>query len=1111
MKTWTKMIKFKCSFLIGLFFMAALLLFPLDPHKKLTQYIHKKWGTDDGLPNNYISAVLQTGDGYLWVGTYEGLVRFDGVTFTVFNKDNNSEIKDNRITVLFESSEQTLWVGTRGGLTLIKNGEFKSWIKGTKNNGLLHHVVQTVQEDWQGNVWIGYQGKGISFFKKRNVRYPLHPAELSRIPDINVIARDKYYPEILWIGTASGLFLLKNGKLTEVPMKTQDGTPLTPIGAIRTLISNKKGNILVGTDKSGLIHVKYREATSQLAGYSYTYRKQPGLKSDWINVVFVDRDENTWVGTEGGGLHRLYADSISVFAEKDGLSNDAVNCIHEDREGNLWVGTYSGLDLLMNGKFTSYTEKEGLLDNGTWTLYEDSQKRLWITTNEGLNCFQEGRFTSFTIKDGLSSSLVSSTWEDKKGNLWIGTYDKGLNCLKNGRFGYCGKDYGLYEQSVRVVYVDSRANLWVGTYGQGLFKLPDNQHTFTSISTKNGLSSDHIFVIFEDHKGGLWIGTDGGGLNYLKDNHIYLFTQANGLSSNAIFSIYEDMEENQDKKGALWIGTEDGGLNYFKDGTIVPITRQQGLRDNTIYQIIEDDNGFLWMSGHKGISRVRKQELYDFLEGKILRVTPALFGKADGMKVDECSGGFQPAGCKTSQGKIWFPTPHGIVGVDPDDIKINTLAPPVHIEKVVVNGKPAQGVEPLSLEPHVKKIAIHYTALSLSEPRNVKFKYIMEGFEDHWVNSQNRKDRIAIYTNLPPGQYRFRLTACNNDGIWNEDGVSLDISVLYPFWQQWWFILIAVIGFAIISYLALSGLKNLIKMADFWRKKNYIGAYRIVEQIGVGGMANILKVVSGKRSKKEFLALKLIKEEFIFDEVYRKRFLDEGQIIDHLQHPHIVKVFDRGEHNHNLFIAMELLEGQTLEQVIQQTGGLSPGESLDIVLQILDALSVIHDAGIVHRDLKPGNIMLVKKKEKENFVKILDFGLAKTQSLSRVTESGMVVGTLSYLSPEQLFNSEYSFASDIYSLGTIFYEMLTGEKAYNGETPLEVMQQMFKTKPRPPKALKPDIPHQLNSIVLKMMEKQPGNRPSAETLKTALKKIKASGGQGLFLKKPPLDPAKIFD
>ena len=1078
------MIKIKCFFLIGLFFSAALLLFPLDPHKKLAQYIHKKWSTDDGLPNNYISAVLQTSDGYLWVGTFEGVARFDGVTFKVFNKYNHSEIKDNRITVLFESSDQTLWVGTRGGLTTIKNGELKSWVKGTKNNGLLHDVVQTVQEDWQGNVWIGYQGKGISGFNKGNFSSLFHLPELSQIPAVNVIGKDKHKPENLWLGTINGLFLLKKGILSEIPMKTKDGTPLSSIGSIRTFISDEQGNICIGTDKSGLIHIKYREAPSQ-SNLTYSFAKQPGLQSDWINALFKDRDQNLWVGTEGGGLHRLYNDSISVFSEKEGLANDSVNCIYEDREDNLWVGTSSGLDLLMNGKFTGYTEKEGLLDNVTWTVYEDRQKRMWITTNEGLNCFQKGHFVAYKKKDGLSSDFVSCTCEDKKGNLWIGTYDRGVNILSRAGFTRVGREQGLDAQSIRAIYQDTRGNIWVGSYGRGLFKRPINQHTFISISTKNGLSSDYIFAIYEDRQGGLWIGTDGGGLNYLKDEGISIYTKTNGLSSNSILSIMED----RDRPGALWLGTEDGGLNYFNDGNIIPVTLKEGLKDNTVYQIIEDDNGFLWMGGEKGVSRVRKQELYDFLKGKVPGITATLFGKADGIKSGQCSGSFQPAGVKASDGKIWFPTPKGVVVVDPDNIKMNILAPPVHIERVLVNGKPAQWIDRLILEPYVKKIAIHYTALSLSEPRGVKFKYMMEGFEDHWVESQNRKDRIAIYTNLLPGQYRFRLSACNNDGIWNKQGVSLDISVLYPFWQQWWFILISVIGFAIISYFALSGLKNLIKIADFWKKKNYIGAYRVVEQIGVGGMANILKVVSGKRSKKEFLALKLIKEEYIFDALYRKRFLDEGQIIDNLDNPHIVKVFDRGEHNHNLFIAMELLEGKTLEQVIQKKGALSPGESLDIMLQILDALSVIHHAGIIHRDLKPGNIMLVKKGEKENFVKILDFGLAKTQSLSRVTESGMVVGTLSYLSPEQLLNSEYSAASDIYSLGTIFYEMLTGEKAFYGETPLEVMQQMFKTKPKPPKALKKDIPDQLNSIVLKMMEKEPGNRPTAEILKTILQEL----------------------
>jgi ligand-binding sensor domain-containing protein/tRNA A-37 threonylcarbamoyl transferase component Bud32 len=1067
---------------ITLFLLASLFgvfnsnLLALDPQKQITQYIHKKWTTDDGLPENNISDILQTSDGYLWIGTGSGLVRFDGVKFDVFNKNSISGIPDNRVTVLCETSDKTLWAGTRGGLIMFKNGEFKSFTKGEKEGGLLHHVVQALQEDSQGNLWVGYQGKGASVFKKGDFSSLFHPPQFSQINVINDFCIDNWTN--LWIGSNSGLFHLKKGKLKKIPVKTKNGKL---IQTILTLISDQDGNIWMGTSNNGFIW--YRDKTYDV------YNRERGINSNWIQAVFIDRNGTLWVGAEGGGLHRWVDGNISVFAEKDGLSNDSVNCIREDREGNLWVGTYSGLNLLIDGKFTTYTEKEGLLDDVTWTVYEDQQKYLWITTNKGLNCLQKGRFLAYKKENGLSSDFVSCTWKDRKGNLWIGTYDEGLNRLINGVFTHIGKKHGIDAQSIRAIYEDTRENLWVGTYGRGLFKMSKHSRTFTSFSTENGLPGKYIFVIYEDRSGGLWIGTDGGGINHLEDEHITIYTKKNGLSSNSVFSIIED----RDRPGTLWIGTEDNGLNYFNDGKLVPITARNGLIDSTVYHIIEDDNGFFWMSGNKGVSWVQKKVLMDFVEGKISRVNASLFGKADGMKANECNGGFQPAGCRTVDGRIWFPTTKGVVSVDPDNKKINPVAPPVRIEKIVLDGKPVQVkthlISPLILKPDIKKIEIHYTALSLSEPRRVKFKYILAGFETQWVESGERKDRIATYTNIPPGQYTFRVTACNNDGIWNKQGTSLNISVLSPFWQQWWFILIAVAGFSVLSYIALSSLKNLVKMIEFWRKKNYIGKYRIIGQIESGGMANIFKAVYRKGTKKEILALKLMKDEYLFDEVYRKRFLDEGQIIDSMSHPHIVRVFERGEYHQSLFIAMEFLEGKTLDRIIGKKAPLSPGESLDIILQLLDALLEIHRSGIIHRDLKPANIMLVKKGNKENFVKILDFGLAKTQSVSRITETGMVVGTLNYLAPEQLLDSRYSTASDIYALGVIFYEMLTGEKPYKGATPLEMMQEIFKTDAKEPKALNKDIPDKLNTVLLDMIDKKPENRPSTEALQIILQKF----------------------
>jgi len=1069
---------FKCIFLVLFVWVAGFLLNALDPQKQLTQYIHKKWSANDGLPNNNIYSILQTADGYLWIGTDKGLTRFDGVKFELFEKENYPEIKDNRISVIFESRDQTLWIGTRGGLVRYKNGRFKSLVSGSgKDRGgmLLHDVINSIMEDGEGNILVGYQGEGLSIIQNGSLQGVVHPEVYSKIPLINTICRDIYRSDTFWLGTRKGIYIIKQGDLEKFSIRQKNGES---ISSILTMICTENGDIWLGTDKQGVIHLTLNRELNRWQ--SRIYNTDSGLKFNYINTLFRDSDNNIWIGTEGGGLYRLAGDEISSFSEEDGLSNDSVNCIYEDREGNLWVGTLSGLNLLMNGKFTTYTETEGLLDNMTWTVFGDRQNRLWITTNEGLNCFYRGKFTAFSRKDGLCSDFVSCTWEDRKDNLWIGTYDRGINLLRDGVFSNIGLDQGIDSLSIRAIYEDSQGNIWVGSYGSGLFIKPPKKKGFYSISTKNGLSSDYIFSIYEARNGAMWIGTDGGGINRILDDHITIYNKKDGLSSNSVFSFIEDTEKVEG--GALWLGTEDGGLNYFKNGKAIPITVKEGLSDNTVYQIIDDGNGFFWMGGHKGVSRVMKENLYDFLSGRLSSITTQLFGRADGIKGDECSGSFQPAGWKTIDGNIWFPTSQGIVCVDPEHIKINTLAPPVHIEKIYLDGQPVQWHGSLTLKPDFQKIEIHYTALSLSEPRDVKFKYILEGFDSQWETPRDRKDRIALYMNLSPGDYTFRLTACNNDGIWNKEGISLPLKVLYPFWRKWWFLLLAAVIFSLISYAVLSGIKQLYKMADFWHKKNYIGKYKIIKQIGSGGMANIYKVVSRSGHKKAYMALKLMKEEFIFDDLYRKRFLDEGKIIDSLNHPHIVKVFARGEYNNNPFIAMELLEGQTLDYLIQQKGRIPFQESVDIVRQIIEALRAIHQKGITHRDLKPGNIMIMQKENEKLYAKVLDFGLAKTQALSRVTESGLVVGTLNYLAPEQLLNSEFSPASDIYSLGVILYELLTGQKPYKGETPLEIMQQMFKSEIIDPKKINPEIPGPLNSLIMNMLDQKPENRPTAEVL-----------------------------
>lgn len=1057
----------------GLAVGAGTSLWGLDPGKRIPQFIRAQWTLDDGLPNDEIHAILQTRDGYLWLATDDGLVRFDGVKFDIFNKTETASIPDNRVTCLCETSDGALWAGTRGGLAVYSGGRFR--ILSTAN-GLLHPVVNALIEDETGNLHVGYEGSGVSVFKKSDPNTLHHPPELADVPVIKSFCRNSGGGVLA--GTVNGLYDLENGQ---------------PAGAlpgitIRTLIPGPNGTILAGTAKSGLLILREDFTVTR------RFNRKSGLLSNMVNMVTLDRRGAIWVALETGGLTRVTDGKVSLFTEKDGLSNDSVTCIHEDREGNLWVGTYAGLNRLSDGKFTTYTETDGLLDNFTWAIFQDSKKNLWIATNGGLNRFRDSRFYAYTTRDGLSSNYISCIGEDALGNLWVGTYDKGLCRLKNGVFIAVGEKQGFTSRNVHAIYRDSSGNLWVGSYGQGLFKLAKGADRFKRFSKADGnMPSDSFFVIREDSLGRVWFGTDGVGLVQLHEGKITVYNESHGLSSGIIFAIGVDSEE----PGVLWVGTENDGLNYFRDGRIVPITKEHGLKDNAVTEILDDGTGYFWIGGYRGISRIRKKELYDFASGRISRVNPTLLGKGDGMQRASCSGGYQPAGWCSHDGKIWFPTPGGLVMGDPADLKINLVPPPVHIEQVILNGKPLKATalktEPLVLRPGVRKIEFHFTALSLWEPRDVHFKYILEGFEEEWTATGQRKDRIATYTNLPPGPYTFRVIACNNDGIWNTGGASLDISVLPPFWQKWWFIALMTAAFGLLSYVVVTYLRKLFSLIEYWRKRTFFGRYRIINRIGSGGMANIFKVQAGKGTKKQFLALKLMKEEYRLDDTQRNRFLKEGQIVDNIRHPHIVQILERGEFDSNLYIAMELLEGRTLDRMLEERGRLPLKESVAIILQLLDALSAIHSAKIVHRDLKPANIMLVKKDGSDDFVKVLDFGLAKTQSLTKVTESGMVVGTLNYLSPEQLLNARYSTASDIYALGVVFYEMLTGTRPYKGDTALDIMRAIFKGDVKEPKELRAGIPGKLNRILMQLIDREPENRPSAEALISMLEALKASG------------------
>ncbi|HXJ94062.1 MAG TPA: two-component regulator propeller domain-containing protein [Terriglobia bacterium] len=741
----------------------------LNPEKAMTQYTHDVWQTQQGLPQNNVPAMVQTHDGYIWLGTELGLVRFDGVQFTVFDESNTPEIKSNVVVALAEDHEGRLWIGTQGGgLMCLKDGRFTAY---THSDGLSNDSILALHEDREGSLWIGTDGGGLDQFK--NGRFSVYRTN-EGLADNAVFSIAEDRQKSLWIGTHNGLSRLRKGAFTTYT--TTDGLGNA---YIKSVLVDKKGILWVATNGGGL---------SKFDGSRFkTLTSKDGLSSNEVWSLREDAAGTLWVGTSAG-LDRFRDGRFDAYTSKDGLSSDGIYSILEDREGSLWVGTIGGgLNRLKDGKFTTFAAQEGLSKDVVLPVYEGQDGSLWLgTAGGGLNRLKDGKVTSYTTKDGLSNDFVFSLAGDREGNLWVGTRS-GVDRFKDGKFHAHTTKNGLPTNIVLVTYVDRQDQLWVGTRG-GLSRLQNGK--FVTYTQRDGLSNGFVTSIYEDREGKLWVGTGGGGLNLFKDGKFTAYTSKQGLSSDVVLATYEDAE------GNLWVGTNGGGLNRFKDGTFTAYTMRRGLFDDAIFRILEDDNGNLWMSSDRGIFRVSKKQLNDFAEGKIGRLTCVAYGTSDGLKSPECNGGYQPAGWKTRDGRLCFPTMKGVAIVDPK-LEFNVAHFPVVIENVAVRGQLLTPRLAAQVPAGNGQLDFYYTALSFLSPDKIRFRYQLEGFDKDWVDAGAR--RAAYYTNLPPGHYRFRVAASSGDGAWNQQSASCEVFLAPRFYQASWFqVLCSLLGLTVL-------------------------------------------------------------------------------------------------------------------------------------------------------------------------------------------------------------------------------------------------------------------------------------------------------------------------
>ncbi len=742
-------------------------------------YISHEWQEEEGLPSQVVQAIAQTKDGYLWVGTKEGLARFDGTQFTTFGTNNTPELRSENINALCADQNGALWIGTEGGgVTRVLDGVFTHF---GKNDGLAGDSVRALLQGRDGCIWIGTL-TGISRFKDGlflNYNRDYSHKEETLLSDL-IFTLHEDREGALWIATARGVNRLeKDGRFT-FPGGPKDA-PTRGIGGRRG------GNIRVGSN-NGLLEY-YRKGGMREPNFS----KADGLSHNFVRSVFVDGQENLWVGTDGG-LDRLNGERFEHVLKDEGGPYDQVNAIFEDREENLWIGSKEGLIRLMPKRFNNYTTKQGLSNNNIMSVLEDHAGNMWIGTHDGLNELSDDKIIVYGPRNGIYRELITATAEGKDGSIWVGAdFDGGVTRIKDGKTRQFTYRDGMINGAVRVIHEDQAAEVWIGTsHGLSCYQ----RGRFKNYTTNEGFPGELVKTIAEDHAGTLWIGSDAGLSRWTNGQFITLTTK-NSLAQNTVSSLYEDTNR------VLWVGTQGGGLNWMRDGKIAGHCGvHEGLFSEDVFEILEDDVGYLWISSLKGVYRVSKKQLSALEKHEIAAVTSISFGRAEGLISIQYNGVAKPSGWRSRDGRLWFASTKGLIVAD-RNIKVNETPPPVFIEQVLADRKPmlrwpAGQDTMLKIPPGSGEMEFQYAALSLKAPGKNRFRYQLEGVDHGWVEGDTQHS--AHYSGLRPETYRFRVMACNSDGIWNETGAVLAFEMLPFFWQTWWFQgSLVVVGILIIG------------------------------------------------------------------------------------------------------------------------------------------------------------------------------------------------------------------------------------------------------------------------------------------------------------------------
>jgi signal transduction histidine kinase/ligand-binding sensor domain-containing protein len=743
--------------------------FALNPALDVSQYAHTTWKIRDGFPKGFVNSIAQTPDGYLWLGTEFGLVRYDGVGNVAWQPPRDQGLPDNYIRNLLAARDGTLWVGTLKGLASWNDGKLVQYKE------LAGWSVYALLEDREGSVWAiantVASGKLCSI-QKGGVQCFGEDSHLGQ--SLYEDSKGK-----LWVGVRGGVWQWKPGPPNFYPL---------PDALVEGLAEADDGTLVISAPSGIRRLVDGKIEPQGLPGTSGKFGARRLLR---------DREGGLWIGTAKQGLVHVHQGRTDVFTQSDGLSGDSVVALFEDREGNIWVSTYNGLDRFRDFPVPTYSGRQGLSNAIVFSVLAARDGSVWLGTSDGLKHWNHGQVTSYRERahirpatggmevtgSGLPDQGIGSIFEDGRGRVWISTRD-GFGYLENDRFTYIRDLPGGIVLSIAE---DTRGNLWIANQNLGLFRLSREGEIQRIPWTKLGRNDYALVLVPDPTQGGIWLGFSRDGVAYFRDSQIRAsYAATDGLGEGLVNGLRLDQD------GTLWAATQ-GGLSRLKNGRVTTLTSKNGLPCDAVNWVTEDDFHSFWLYTACGLVRIARSELDAWAAHPNHSVQATVFDSSDGVRILGLGGSLTPQVSKSPDGKLFFTPTDGVSIIDPPKLVINKLPPPVHIEQITADRKPYDLSAGLRLPALIRDLQIDYTALSFAAPEKVQFRYMLEGHDTDWQDVGPR--RQAFYNDLPPRHYRFRVIACNNSGVWNEAGASFDFSIAPAYYQTPWFLVSCVAAF----------------------------------------------------------------------------------------------------------------------------------------------------------------------------------------------------------------------------------------------------------------------------------------------------------------------------